>query len=201
MSGLVFLSNIFVGVLSGIIGAVIYRIMSYNAKPIMEICGYIIKSFNSKNTPVLRVKIINKNKTELADVKVKLYGINYNDAQKRHQIRTFIAKRELDFIPKFNKKDKQCNYVYQTALKSQNIHKEIEQFKELLLVVKAIDYYNNTIGIIEKKFHTEDLKDYKWQFVDCECNATKRDDIKEIIYQENNYSEIIKNCPFIKKEK
>ena len=197
-NSLIFLSSIFTGVLASWIASIIFRIQTYNKKPDITICDYIIKSFNSMNFPILRIKIINNSKTELADIKVKIYGINYNDAQKRHQIRNFIAQRELDFIPKFNKNDKNCNYVYQTALKSKNIHTEIENFEELLVVVKTIDYYNNTIGIEEKIFKKENIKNYEWQFVDCECNATKRDDIKEIKYQENNFNEIMENCPFLK---
>jgi hypothetical protein len=85
-----FLANILIGMGSGILGAIIYRDLTFqNSKKVkVKICDYIIKRFKKmkdNNIPALQLKIKNISSKDLADLEVKIFGIKYYDSGKYHQ--------------------------------------------------------------------------------------------------------------------
>lgn len=175
------ITGIITGVIAGVLASALYRKMTFSRskKAKIEICDYVIKRFTKENVPAIQAKIKNESNRDLADVYVKLFGVTYYDSDKYHQNRVFLAQKHLDFLPKFDKKDEKCNYFYVPSLFmiSNNIHKQINKFDDVLVLVKAIDYYDNNIIIAEKIIKKENIKDNHWSFTNCKCSATKRDDV------------------------
>ena len=165
------IENGIIGIVSGLVVAETYRRTSFNRskKVDIQICDYAIKRFNKKSTPVLQVKIKNNSSKDLAEIEVKIFGIEYYDSEKFHQNRTLLAQKHLDFLPKYDENDEKCNYFYVPSLYSHsfNIHKEIENYDDILVLVKAIDYYDNNIVIKEKIIEKDKIKNNYWSFENC----------------------------------
>jgi hypothetical protein len=192
------------GIIAGLISAELYRRVAFKRSKKVEIiiCDYAIKRFKKNNIPVLQVKIKNNSPKDLAGIEVKIFGIEYFDSEKYHQNRTLLAQKHLDFLPKYDNNDKKCNYFYVPALHSttSNIHEEIEKYDDILILVKAIDYYDNNIVIKEKIIDKNNIKDNHWSFENCKCSTSKRNDIKSPENIKIPFEEVAKNCPFIKKQ-
>ena len=199
------ITGITTGIIAGILASALYRRMTFNRskKANIEICDYVIKRYTKDNVPAIQVKIKNESNKDLADVYVKLFGVTYYDSDKYHQNRVFLAQKHLDFLPKFDKKDKKCNYFYVPSLISScdNIHEKINDFDDVLILVKAIDYYDNNIVIKDKIIKKENIKDNKWSFTNCQCSATRRDDVATPTNDEIKLpaQDILDNCPCIKR--
>ena len=192
------------GTITGILASALYRKITFilSKKANIKICKYVIKRFTKNNVPAIQVKIKNESKKELADIYVKLFGITYYDSNKYHQNRVFLAQKHLDFLPEFNKNDEECNYFYVPSLIStcDNIHNKIDEFEDILILVKAINYYDNNILIKNEIIKTENIKNNKWSFTNCECSTTKRDDVYTPKDDEIKLpaKDILTDCPCLK---
>ena len=200
--GFTLLLNVVVGLISGVAGAEVYRRATFgrSKKTDIEICDYVIKRFKSNGVPALQVKIKNNSPKDLADVEVKIFGIEYYDSEKYHQNRTLLAEKHLDFLPAYDAKDKKCIFFYVPSLYSHsfNIHEKIDAFTDILILVRATDYYDNNIVIKEKIIEKSKIKDNHWNYETCKCTTTKRSDIRTPRKIHLPVESALEQCPFIK---
>ena len=190
------------GVISGIIANLIYRYIVYNKKPEIEICKNKILTYNSKDIPSLKIKIINKSSHEIVDIQIKLYGIKHRDTSNNLKSLYPLSNYYIDYIPAINSQN--CDYshrAYLVSLNHNNIHEEIKKFKKLMLFIKATDVYNSTIAINTDTFESSELLEHGWDFDKCKsCDVTKNTHTStpsKTKINANLKKQKINNCPFL----
>lgn len=197
-----FILGFLLGIISGIIANVVYRHIIYNKKPEIIICENKILTYNSDNTPSLKIKIINNSSHEIVDIQIKLYGIKPRDKSNILKSLYPLSSYCIAYLPAINSQN--CDYAYRLHLISSNhnnIHKEIKNFDELMLFIKATDVYNSTIAIKKETFKTSTLLEHGWDFDKCKsCDVTKSTHTSTPSNEEienNLKKQKINNCPFL----
>ena len=167
------MSDIFWGLLSGFIAGVVSVVFYnwYNNKhhtPVIEISDKLIETKKEGN-PALAIKIINKTKKELSDIKLEVYGIK--NLSPNNQIplieRSLIAKRELLEIAKFDKKDKNADYAYRVKIdkKDGDIIKEVKKYKQIKISIRMNCPHYGTYNVESLTYEVKrDILDDSYSF-------------------------------------
>jgi len=157
------------GIIGSIIASKVFRKDSYSNKPILEISQCLIeKDDNNK----LRVKIINKTDNEIINVQFILYGTLVLDDEGKLKRLIELSKKEIPYISKFHKEDKDFDFAHQIELSHIDENLKIVdviksgEYHHLRLLVKAECPYYGSITVENKIYNNLDkqLKDNCWSF-------------------------------------
>lgn len=109
------LAAIILGVLSSLVASIIFLLFLTRLRPKIEISDQISKSVSSSGKTIYRIKIINRTRVPIINVKAQLHrmipntvpgGIIYISKEITFQ------RHEIMELSKFDKKDKTASYAY-----------------------------------------------------------------------------------------
>lgn len=154
-----YLLAIIIGVLSSFVASLIFLLFLTRVRPNIVISDQIAKSRSTKTGELVYIiKIINKTKRPIIDIKVQLHLINLvvmPGGVIRNTNKIALKSSEIMEISKFDLNDKMGNYAYRFIV-NENIEKIGENSNSFLrFKISAKDSLSGFIRVFTKNYHTK----------------------------------------------
>jgi hypothetical protein len=152
------------------IASTIFYIYFNNTKnlPLIEISSKLIKSKTNKDKPSLTIKLLNKTTQDVSDIILEVKGFDNTSPKGSIPLLDFTAltRKEILYIAKFSKNDKDYHYAHQIRLSIDNddIIKQASKYPFIRVSVKVSCPYHNTSSVTSKDYTKDDIINNKYIF-------------------------------------
>lgn len=154
-----YLVSVSIGVLSSFVASLIFLLFLTRVRPKIEISDKIAKSVSPTGEPIYRIKIINKTRRSIINVKAELQLVTptVTPGGIIQKTKTIPLKRsEIMEISKFDLKDKTAGYAFRFV-----IYENLEELWKdetrsfLRFRVYAVDSLSGFGRVFVKEYHTK----------------------------------------------
>jgi hypothetical protein len=149
---------IIIGVLSSIVASLIFLLFLSSVKPKIIISEQIAKSKSSKGELVYKIKVINKTRRPIMDIRASLHIVTLTvipGGSLRETKEILLKRSEIMGLEKFDKKDKEGNYAFNflTYEDIENIWDDTHSY--LRFRIYAIDSLSRFGKVFIKDYYTK----------------------------------------------
>lgn len=161
----------FIGFVASIAATAFY--VYFNNKknlPIIEISSSLIKTKNNKGRPSLMVKLLNRTTQDVSDIIIEVKGFENLTPEESIPLLDFtlLGKKEILYISKFDKNDKDYHYAHQIRLSAttikDNITEQASNYSHIRVSVRVSCPYYNTSSVTSIDYTKNNVLDNKHAF-------------------------------------
>ena len=147
------------GVISGIIASIAFFVFMQGIKPTLLVSDDINVVRYSGNLYTYKVKVVNKSKTELTNVKYKLYYCEIHSNGFMINMRELPpAKPPIFMMEKYNKGSQFAEYACRFSYEVDNEKYPIDDNHYFMFSISAEHSVSNTMKSVTKKYFKENVK-------------------------------------------
>lgn len=150
-----FCENLITGIISGAIASLVFLLFMLIIRPRIVLSD----SVSVDKTGTYRIKIVNKSRCRLSDLKYDLRLCDDHGDGIVDVVTIKPIKPRLDSIPKYSKKDKNSMYAIRISYKSKDDKCIINESNSYLeFTVSAKHTFSNTYTVVSKTYQCKDIK-------------------------------------------
>jgi len=149
------MSELITGVISGIVASVVFYIFLLFVRPKIEVSDKICKEIDNGDGSLIRIKVVNKTRCILTNVK---YALNFCQRQGAgvHHIKEIPPTRTpLEFIDKYAKSDENAEYAIRFSYRIPADIRISDGWLEFS--IHANHGFSNTSACVKKRYESDDI--------------------------------------------
>lgn len=147
------------GVVSGLLASLLFYIFMQLIKPRLRVSPKIALEVSADGTYIYRIKVVNASKTELTNIRYRLYYCKITSNGSMVDIKELPpAKVPIFMISRYDKKSEVCEYAYRLSYKVDSKEYPLDKDHYMMFSISAEHSVSNTLKSVTKTYQANDIQ-------------------------------------------